>query len=344
MFTAPQRDYDIAEAWSDLIEDGYGTVLGFDDLDQRSYFNNPEAFRITKQYETDGNKYGTGLEGATQYIDVARDLRLTRSGDLSSKIAGRLFALLAGDEAVVFDDPGYSHSFTPKAPADGLHAASTSAWLKESEGVRGRAHGLCLNSLTISGRNQQAVQYSAEFVGSGQFTSGDHTALPGLATEVILRGGDVSVLLGAIGSAAAFGDRILDWTVTFNNNLKDALGYFPGSGLYRGRMFMGRRTVSVTLNAFADDSSDLFDLFLNGTVRELQINCAGDADNFCNIDIPSLRFNSGGEPRYEDGILVRPLVASERDIFIGQPSATPDDNPYLVVVSNLVPAYLQTPA
>jgi len=343
-FTAPQRDYDIAEAWSNLIESAYGTPLAFTDLDQRSYFNNPEAFRITKQYETDGEKFGKGHDQATSYRDTARDLRLTRSGDLSTAIAGRLLALLNGDVATVFDDPAWDHTFTPKDPADGLSAPTTTAWLKESEGVRGRAHSLALNSLTITGSNQQAVQYTAEFIGSGEFTAGAHTSFPSLATELILRSGDVAVLTGAPASAVAFGDRLLDWSVTFNNNLKDALGYFPGSGLYRGRIFLGRRTASITLNAFADDSSDLFDLFLDGTIQELQINCAGDADNHCNIKFPSVRFNAGGEPRYEDGILVRPLVASERDIFIGQAGATPSDQPWQIVVRNAVVEYLATPA
>lgn len=339
-FTQPQRDYDIAWAFSNKIETAYGTALAFADIDQSNAFDTPEAFVIERERKTNAAKFGKGHEWGTTSRDVAQSLRFTRSGDLSTLVAGLFLPLSMGKVVTVGTGP-YDHTITPKLLVDGLSSPSTTVWVKKTAAVRGRAAGIVCNDWSISGRNREAVQYTANFIGKGSITDEAHSSQPTFSPELILIGGDVVVNMGAPGAAVSIGERVLDWTVTYSQNVSTATAAFPGSGLFYGRMFIGARRITVTLRVFSDETADMWNLFINGTVQEVQFNCAGDASNHLNIKIPSVKWRLSDA--YEDGKHVNVLTATEDDVFIGQAGATPADVPIQCVLRNQVAAYLQTP-
>jgi hypothetical protein len=69
--------------------------------------------------------------------------------------------------------------------------------------------------------------------------------------------------------------RVRSWQVVFNNNLRADRGYFPGSGLYRGRAEIGSRTAIPSVVVDLDSTSDMLDDFLAGTAVALSIDCSG---------------------------------------------------------------------
>lgn len=340
-FTTPQRDYDIAWAFSHLIETAYGTPLDFADLTLANAFDQPEAFVVEQTRQTNAAKFGKGHEWATSSREVAQTLRFGRTGDLSTLIAGHFLPLALGKCVTTGADP-YDHTLTPKLKADGLTAPTTTVWVLKTAGVRGLAPGLACNDWQISGANRQAVQYTANYIGKGNLIEADHTSQPTFSPELILIGGDVIINMGAPGSAIAVGERVLDWQVGYSQNLSTETAGFPGSGLFYGRMFIGARRLTARLRLFSDASADMWNLVKNGTIQEVEFNCAGDANNHLNIKLPSLKWRLTDE--YVDGKHVNVLAATEEDFFIAQPSATPATVPIQIVLRDTVDGHLQTPA
>ena len=88
MAFTPQRDFDVAWAFSHKKQTNYATQLVGGDMLLRTYFNAIELGQITSKKETDGAKFGKGHEFSTTLREVSRDLRLSRSFDLSSLMGG----------------------------------------------------------------------------------------------------------------------------------------------------------------------------------------------------------------------------------------------------------------
>ena len=82
-------------------------------------------------------------------------------------------------------------------------------------------------------------------------------------------------------------------------SLADALGYHPGSGQYRGRMWYGRQNVSASLTMFDDGSGDLEALADGRTMREVNINIEHDADEYVNIKLPAVKLRVSKADRYD---------------------------------------------
>lgn len=335
MAFVPQRALDMSWVFGDKIQTNYATILGAVDLTRRIAFENADFPAITKQVETDRAKFGKGHGFTTSFLEVGRDVRLARSFDCSTLSAGALLQLLFGAVSTSGLGP-YDHVFTFADPLVDINAPTTTFYIEEGSGVLRRLHSMACNDVAFSGRNLQAVKMSGNLIGSGEVTSGT-IALPAITVPTILRAGDVSALLGTQGAPTDLSERVLEWSFNISSNLREATGRYPGTGIYRGRMWYGTPTVTAEIKMFRKDNADLIDLFMSSTIQELQINMAGDANNHLNVIFPALRFFEHSTV-VEDEMIVDVLSTGPDGVFLDS-GGTPNE-PIEVTLRNDVPAYL----
>ncbi len=336
----PQRDFDIWWAFTTKKQVDYATVRADADLTLRTPFTEVQFAEITQRKRTDGQQFGKGHEFSTRQDSVSQDLRLARAFDCSSLMIGQAGAFTMGKVATSGVGP-YTHVITlSDPPTDGKEAPVTTIYEHLSDGIERKIHSVGFDSYTVSGRNQEVVQLQAALIGSGQVTNAALTGgAPALTPVSIFNGGDTIVSVGPQGAPVDISERILDWSFTVNQQLKADLGYHPGSGLYRARIWLGQRRVSLSIRAFIDDTSDLLDLFLQDTLREVTIDNTIDANNRFTAKFPGVRFNDYGTV-VEDGMLVHNLGSGDDGIF-KDVGGTPNE-PIELTVINDEATYLAT--
>ena len=157
MAFTPQRDFDVAWAFSHKKQANYATQLVGGDMLLRTYFNAIEFGKITSKKETDGQKFGKGHEFSTTVREVSRDLQLSRSFDLSSLMGG--WAAFFGMGKIATSGAGpYTHTLTFADPAVAVDVPVTTIYEEIAAGEKRLLHSMAVNSVTISGRNQETVQ------------------------------------------------------------------------------------------------------------------------------------------------------------------------------------------
>ena len=156
-------------------------------------------------------------------------------------------------------------------------------------------------------------------------------SLPSLTTLVFFNGGDVTIKLGAQGGTVDISERVLDWSFTVNQNLKADLGYSPGSGKFRDKMWFGKRTASASIRVWWDTSSDMLDLFLGDTLRELEFILNTSVTDQLNALFPGIRFTQH-ETGVEQGFLTNNLSSGEDGVF-KDVSGTPNEPIQITVIN-----------
>jgi len=275
-----QRTLDMQWAFSAKIQDDYDTVLVDGDVDLSHPVREASVAELTKELRSDKETYGKGHEFPTTTWEVARSTMLSRSMDGSSLALGWAASLLLGKVTTTQPDAvgstnTYHHDmefFDP--PTAGTAVLPTTTVIERvSTGIKRALPSLAMSSMTITGEGFETLNVAMEMVGSGVVSSSAKT-MPSLATVSYLASNSVTVKLGD--SQEDVSTRVRSWSVTFNNNPKEDRGYFPTSGLYRGRMEVGARSVVPSLVLDLDASSDLYTDFLNNTEMALDIYCEGD--------------------------------------------------------------------
>ena len=312
MAFTPQRDFDVGWAFSTKKQTNYATLLADVDLDKRTYFNAIEFGNISSKKETDGQKFGKGHEFSTTVREVARDLRLARGFDLSSLMAGWAGFFGMGKIATSGAGP-FTHVHTFADPAVSVDVPVTTIYEEVAAGEKRKLHSMAINDFTISGRNQETVQMQMNLIGSGQVTDGAVT-LPSLTALTFFLGGDVTIKLGPQGATVDIGECVLDWSFTVSQNLKADLGYSPGSGVYRDKMWYGKRTARASLRVFWDNTADMMDLFLGNTLRELEFVLNTSGTDQVNALFPAIRFTEY-DIGVEDGFLINNLSSGDDGVF-----------------------------
>lgn len=276
----PQRAFDVTWLFSSKKETTFGTALADPDLTHRVTANVVEAAKLAKLFRSDLGRFGKGHEFATELDELARDLRRSTSFDASSLTVAWVCAFGMGKVATTQPNPGgnptaFQHVFTFADPAVSKHAPTTTVYEEFTADLQRRLVSLACNDFSLSGGARDPVQLSANWIGAGSTSDGALTPLPALAAQAFLFGSDADVLFGPQGAPVSIKDRVLDWSLSVSQNLEADLGYHPGSGKFRGRLWYGARRVSASLTLFAQETDDLLTLFLGDTVRELQIDLPG---------------------------------------------------------------------
>ena len=278
----PQRAFDVTWLFSTKKESAYGTALADANLSRRVTAARVEVGKQTKLFRSDLDRAGKGHEFATELEETARDLRRSSTFDASSLTLAWVAAFALGKVATSQPNPGgnptaYDHLFTFADPAVSKHAPTTTVYEELTADLKRRLVSLACNDFALTGRAREPVELRAAWIGSGATSDGAYAgSLPALTPQSFFLGADADILFGPQGAPVSIKDRVLDWSVSVTQNLEAELGYYPGSGKFRGRLWYGPRRVSATLTLFAKQTDDLLTLFLNDTVRELRVSLAGD--------------------------------------------------------------------
>lgn len=271
----PQRAFDVTWAFSPRKESAYGTALADVDLTRRVVANAVELGKISKLFRSDLDRFGKGHEFATELEELARDLRRSTSFDASSLTLAWIAAFGMGKVVTSQPNPGgnpaaHQHVFTFADPLVSKHAPTTTVYEEFSPDLKRRLVSLACNDFSVSGRAREPVQVAANWVGSGASSDGALSPLPALTAQSFFLGADTDVLFGPQGAPVSLKDRVLEWSMSVTQSLDADLGYHPGSGKFRGRIWYGPRRVSAAFTLFARESDDVVSLFLDDTLRELQ--------------------------------------------------------------------------
>ena len=332
-FTTPQRDWLQTWAFSLKKESAYGTILAFADLDKKVAFDESGSAQRTPNIVSDRRRLGKGSPFTTQDRIVAWDSRITRPVPLSTLTAGWILSFVLGKHVAGGVGP-FTETLTFADQATGAQAPSTTIWTGDG-GDLYRLPGMSCNSCEISWRAQEEVLISSEWIGSGNRTEGDHSAEPNPIAHGIVIAGDVVVNMDAPGEVtpADISDRILEGRIRISQNLAADLGYSPGAGAFRNRLWFGDQTVQVDLTLFDDGSGDIEDLVANRTKQELNFLFPFDANNKIAIDIPVMKWLSANKTS-QGGFRAYQATTGDDGVY-KDGTGTPDE-PVQVVITTSV--------
>lgn len=277
-----QRALEMQWAFSSKKQSDYDTKVVDGDLILTHPVREVKPTEIAKEFRSDREAVGKGHEFATAQWEVARSTALTRVVDGSSYILGWLVAFAMGkvdtdQPDAVYAPNTYRHKFTFFDPDTENTAQMPVTTIVEkvtaATALKRYLLSMALASLNISGEGFEHLSATAEFLGSGK-TEDSSLNMPDLPSVSYLTSGNAVIKLGD--ASENISTRVRSWSVAINNDPEEARGYFPSSGLYRGRLEIGNRSAVPAMVVDLSADSDLLDDFLLNTEMALEILCEGD--------------------------------------------------------------------
>jgi len=268
-------------ALSTKKQSDYDTPVDNGDLTKAHAVREATVAEVTKEIRSDKETYGKGHEFTEQVWEVARDTRLTRSMDGSSFILGWALAFAMGKVVTTQPDASghpttYHHTITffdPDVTGD-INLPVTSIVEAISPGIKRLLYSMAISNLAITAEGFEHLNLTTEMIGSGK-TASSALSMPSLTTVSYLASNYATIKLGD--AAENITTRVRSWSVAVANNPREGRGYFPSSGLYRGRLEIGSRSIIPTLVVDINDAdADLLDDFINQTELALEIYAEGD--------------------------------------------------------------------
>jgi hypothetical protein len=317
-------------AYSTKKQEDYDTAVLDADLDQAHPIREVSVGQMTKEIRSDRETIGKGHEFATNVWEVARDTRFTRTFDGSSDILGWLFAFAMGKVTTVFDPATEGTSQLP----------TTTIVEKVSAGIKRAVLSLAVAGVNVSGEGFEQLAVTGEFIGSGQTTSSSLT-MPSLVAAAYLASNYATIKMGD--SAEDISTRVRNWSVALANNTKEGRGYFPSSGLYRGRLEIGSRSIVPTIVLDLDATSDILTDFEANTEIALEIYCEGEYTegssykHYLRMRFPNMQYRAVLIEE-DEGMLTYNVTFDEETVLY---NAAGSPNPLVTVeVQNKVATYL----
>lgn len=349
----PQRIHEVNWAFSTKKQASYTTLVPDASLDKRVAIIGADFGELAKVTLSDAARFGKGHEWPTTRRELARDLRLARTLDLSSLMFGWAAAFALGSVTSTQPAPAtnpnfWQHVIKFSAASASRQAPVTTIYeeLSGQTALRRKLESLAVESFSISGRAREVAQLQVNLIGSGRITTGAVT-LPSLTSVSLLDLGGLLFKIGPQGAAVNIAERLLEFSVSVTQNTDADGGYHPGSGLYRNRLWFGNRRAAFSATVFVDSANtDLYDNWLNETIREVSVEFVGDLITAGQpethggvILFPALRLTAAqiGEA---NGMLIYRISAAEDDVYKGA-GGNPDE-PVQITVRNNISSYLAT--
>jgi len=345
---SPQRIYEARFAWSPFKEATYNAAwndaklthscqpLGFD----------PPA--IGRDFRSDAGKAWGGSDRATTRAVVRQNIAYSVNVELSALLFAQIAAFCHGVCETIELAPGppaaYQHTITFLDPlVDGLNLPSTRHWYKTAPDLGTKVKGATCSGYTIQYTQSQAiVQLNSNWLGSGDYTSGDIASVPSLDTDAImgtLFEKDLAIWLGPPGATVDIRERIAAFSLEVGNGIADSPRFFAGTGVYAGRAWQGKTTINPALTVFAKDVDDIRTLIEGDTVQELKLIWTGDTITgtykfSISIDIPALHFGNAEKIGATERFVTHDLAPGDEGVF------KPTGEPITIVVVNKEPLFL----
>lgn len=332
-------------AYSVKKQSDYDTAVMDADLTQAHPIREVSIGQVSKEIRSDRETIGKGHEYATKVWEVARDTRFTRAFDGSSDILGWLFAFGCGkiQSTQQGATTAYLHKFTLFDPAvettSQLPVTTIVEKITAATALKRALLSMAVVGITVSAEGFEHLSVSADFIGSGK-TEASSLAMPELVAASYLASNAATVKLGD--AAEDISTRVRSWSIALANNPKEGRGYFPSSGLYRGRLEVGARTVIPSLVVDLAADSDLLDDFLANTEIALDILAEGDVisgayKHSIRFVFPDLQY-SAVLIEEDEGMLTYALSFDENTVLYDSGSSDP---PVKIEVVNTIPTYLE---
>lgn len=331
-------------AYSVKKQSDYDTAVLDADLTQAHPIKEISIGQVTKELRSDRETIGKGHEYPTQVWEVARDTRFTRAFDGSSDILGWLFAFGCGKIQSTQQgvSAAYLHKLTLFDPAvettSQLPVTTIVEKVTAATALKRSLLSMAVVGITVSAEGFEHLSVSADFIGSGK-TENSSLTMPGLVSAHYLASNAAVIKLGD--ASEDISTRVRSWSIALANNPKEGRGYFPSSGLYRGRLEVGARTIVPSLVVDLSADSDLLDDFLANTEIALEILAEGDVisgtyKHSIKFTFPNMQYQAVLIEE-DEGMLTYALSFDENTVLYNSGSSDP---PASIEVVNTIPAYL----
>lgn len=272
-----QRTHEVQWAMSlTNRQSAYGTPIADAALTAATLFQGPDLAEHTPEMLSDAEAAGKGHEWATTQEIERWSTGLRREFDLSSLTAGWVGAFGLG--AVTSVQQGataaFLHTMTPLSPAVSTQLPSTTIVERLDSGNRHRYQDLVVSDFEISGEGKDRLKLAVNFVGSGRRTA-SVLAMPALTAASFLRMSGVSLRVGPPGAEVEVAARLRKFAFGWDNALLADDGYFPGSGLFRGRCEYGTRKATLSMSLMMDGTATQQGFLENNSVLSVIITATG---------------------------------------------------------------------
>lgn len=245
------RDWEIQVALTHKKQTAYGTKNVDGDLTIGALFQLPEPLAIDPEFIRDNSQFGRGHEWSEGQEIESWDLKGSLSFDLTSRIAGHYLAFGLGSIATVQPDAGgnptvYDHTIKPQDALTSIQLPSMTQVWKYASGFKKKIWDLVADTVEIVGQPNKRLQISVGQIGSGNWEAST-LSMPAIAAAKFLRMKDLKLEIGGFGGALTdFSSKVKEWRFKIGNNHMEKDGYYPGSGLYRGRCEFGDRVYELS--------------------------------------------------------------------------------------------------
>ena len=282
------RIIDFKWAFSAKKQTDLATVLLDADLTLVQPIKGVQVFNPSRTSRNDLNLSGKGFEFPTppNYHEVTRTASVQRQMYLNSLNAAWAAAFGMGKVTTSQPSAGpdptvYQHIIVPSDPtATGKSVPVTTIYEEVvaggPAGWKNKLRGIAVEEFKISGVVGDILMLDLNLVGAGEFVQ-DPVTVGATTTVDFLDMQHLLFKIGTQGAAVDLSERLLSFEVNWKQNIDLKNAYFPGSGLYGGRFWMGNREPSLKFKMWLDSaSSDIRDLWLANTLQEVSFKSTGD--------------------------------------------------------------------
>ena len=334
----PQRDFDVRSLMTTLQQTAYATPRADGDLTTLVFANALSLAQQPHRKYTNKAMYGKGHGLPTEVRTLIEELTLARAFDASSLMVGQAAAFTLGAVATAGTPPNLTHTITKADLSTGKDAPVTTMYESDSAGRQRKLHAVAFNDYSLSFNQTDPVQLQYNLIGSGEVTEGA-IALPAVTPVTYFDSGSTIIKLGPQGATVDISERVVDGTITVNANLNVALGRHPGGGKYLKRLWWSEWMFQLSLRVMYDATDDMFVLYRDNTIREVEIINQFDAQHEVSHLFPALVFTSW-ERSSEGGMAVHNLSTGDEGVLMDA-GGTPNE-PLQVTVKNNITSYLAT--
>ena len=339
-----ERDFDVLWAFSTKKQSAYGTKLADADLTLATPFKGPDVVVRTPTVETDSEQAGRGFASAgfPESQEIERwDVRVARNFDLTSLMAGWAAAFGLGQVTTSQPDSvgapnTYDHQCRFITSSKQLPVTSLVEQATSGAALKSLYRDLAVSDFEISAESAGRLQLKVNLVGSG-YRETSTLAMPSVTAGSFLRMHGVTFQVGPTGSEVDVSSRLKSFSLEVNNNPLEDDGYFPGSGLYRGRLEYGkRRDVELAFRLLVADAVERNHLeagnYLKAIITAVGAAIEGTYKHTLTITVPRLAYRAL-PMGFEDGMAVYDI---EANVFHDATSGYPLD----ITVRNNIASYM----